>query len=844
MEDLKVFIFGKTLYSMRKLVFALLLLSFSFGKAQAPEKWSSLEIYDHIKKLNFLGSVLYIAAHPDDENTRLISYFSNEKNARTAYLSLTRGDGGQNLIGPELREQLGLIRTQELLAARRIDGGEQFFTRANDFGYSKAPSETLEIWNKDEVLSDVVWIIRKFRPDVIVNRFDHRTPGTTHGHHTSSAILSVEAFDLAGSEKAYQDQLDLVKPYQPKRLFFNTSPWFYGGDEAFQEADKSNFLSFDIGTYFPEKGKSNTEIASLSRSQHRSQGFGSTGSRGEQMEYLELLKGDLPVNGSNVFEGIDTSWNRVENGKEIGDILKEVEENFDFEDPSKSLPQLLKAYEMIQDLEDGHWKEIKTEEIKDIIYACSGLYLEAVAERPSITPSEELQVSLEAINRSDEKISLKRVELTPNNSVLDPNVNLDNNREWNNNMTFKIPASANYTTPYWLKEEGTMGMYTVKDQKLRGLPETPLNTKATFIMDFNGTPIIFEKPVVYKYNDNVYGETYKNFEIVPPVDLKFEEDVLIFNNIEPKEINIQVTSKKPNLDGQLNLKAGNGWKIEPIQTNFSIASSGGTENLKFRITPPEGQSETRLRPEATINGKVYDQSLVEINYEHIPDQNLVKTASLKLVKLNISKKGQNIAYIEGAGDVVPESLEQIGYTVTKLSPEQISASSLKNFDAVVLGIRAFNVQDELKYKQEVLHEYVKNGGTMIVQYNTNRGLVVNELSPFNLELSRDRVTNEDAEVTFLAPGHPVLNTPNKLTQADFENWVQERGLYFPDKWDENFTPILSMHDEGESPKNGSLLVSQYGNGYYIYTGISFFRQFPEAVPGAFRLFANLISIGK
>ncbi len=844
MEELKVFIFGKTLYSMRKLVFALLLLSFSVSNAQAPEKWSSLEIYDQIKKLNFLGSVLYIAAHPDDENTRLISYFSNEKNARTAYLSLTRGDGGQNLIGPELREQLGLIRTQELLAARRIDGGEQFFTRANDFGYSKAPSETLEIWNKDKVLSDVVWIIRKFRPDVIINRFDHRTPGSTHGHHTSSAILSVEAFDLAGSENAYEDQLNIVKPFQPERLFFNTSPWFYGGDEAFQAADKSNFLNFDIGTYFPSKGKSNTEIASLSRSQHRSQGFGSTGSRGEQLEYLELLKGDLPENGSNIFEGIDTSWNRIKDGGPIGKILTEVQGNFDFEDPSKSLPQLVEAYKLIQNLDDGHWKEIKTREIKDIIYACSGLYLEAVAEKPAITPSEELQVRLEAINRSDENILLTRVELTPNNSVLEPNVNLENNKEWNSNMTFRIPASADYTSPYWLEEEGNMGMYTVKQQKLRGLPETPLNTKATFIVNFNGTQVTFEKPVVYKYNDNVYGETYKNFEIVPPVDLKFTEDVLIFNDVEPREIGIQVTSKRPGIAGEINLKAGNGWKIEPIKAEFSIAQSGGTENLKFMVPPPAGQSETMLKPEATINGKVYNQSLVEINYEHIPDLNLIKTASLKLVKLNITKKGENIAYIEGAGDVVPESLEQIGYTVTKISPSEISGATLEKFDAVVLGIRAYNVRDELKYKQQVLHEYVKNGGTMIVQYNTNRGLVVNNLSPFDLKLSRDRVTNENAEVTFLAPDHPVLNEPNKLTNEDFENWVQERGLYFPDRWDENFTPLLSMNDKGETPKTGSLLVAKYGKGYYIYTGISFFRQFPEAVPGAFRLFANLISIGK
>lgn len=829
---------------MRKLIFALFLLSFSISNAQAPEKWSSSEIYNHLKKLNFLGSVLYIAAHPDDENTRLISYFSNEKNARTAYLSLTRGDGGQNLIGPELREQLGLIRTQELLAARRIDGGEQFFTRANDFGYSKTPSETLEIWNKDEVLSDVVWIIRKFRPDVIINRFDHRTAGSTHGHHTSSAILSVEAFDLAKDKNAFSSQLEYVDAYKPKRLFFNTSPWFYGGDEAFQEADKSKFLSFDTGIYFPLRGLSNPEIASLSRSQHRSQGFGSTGSRGKQMEYLELLKGDLPSKKADVFDGIDTSWNRVEGGKEIGNILKEVEENFNFENPSVHLDELLKAYNLIQQLKDEHWRHIKTEEIKAIIYAASGLYLEAVAQKAYSTPAEELEVKLEAINRSDKSIQLTAVELTPNNSRIAPQVRLQNNERWNGDMSFKIPSSAEYTSPYWLEEKGSVGMYQVNDQKLRGLPETPLKTKATFTVSINGTSVSFEKPVVYKFNDEVFGETYENFEIVPAISLQFNEDILIFNNSKPREINVQVTANKPAISGELYLKAANGWKIKPVRSNFSIAEAGGNSVLTFEIIPPTDQSETSLIPEASLAGKVYSDKLVEIDYEHFPNQNLIMPASLKLVKLDIQKKGEKIAYIEGAGDVVPESLEQIGYQVTRVSPATISESMLKNFDAVVLGIRAYNTVEELKFKQPILFDYVKQGGTMIVQYNTNRGLLVDELSPFKLELSRDRVTQENTKVTFLAQDHPVLNSPNKLSEKDFDGWAQERGLYFPDSWDENFTPILSMNDDNESPKNGSLLVAKYGEGYFIYTGISFFRQFPEAVPGAFRLFANLISIGK
>jgi len=829
---------------MRRLIVLLCILSFCLSNAQAPEKWKSTEIFNHIKKLNFLGSVLYLAAHPDDENTRLISYFSNEKNARTAYLSLTRGDGGQNLIGPELREQLGLIRTQELLAARKIDGGQQFFSRANDFGYSKTPKETLEIWNKDEVLSDVVWIIRKFRPDVIINRFDHRTPGSTHGHHTSSAMLSFEAFDMAGNEDAYKAQLEYIDAYQPKRLFFNTSPWFYGGDEAFKEADKSNFLSFDTGTYFPTRGLSNPEIASLSRSQHRSQGFGSTGSRGKQMEYLELLNGDLPSKDTDIFDGIDTSWGRVKGGNEIGTILNAIEENFNFEDPSEHLPQLLEAYNLIQNLEDDHWKKIKSEEIKEIIYASSGLYLEAVAQKTTTTPSEEVQIKLEAINRSDEDIKLTSVELTPNNSIIEPRVILSNNEGWENKMTFKIPASAEFTTPYWLEKEGTMGMYTVSDQNLRGLPETPLNTKASFSININGTEIDFQRPVVYKYNDDVYGETYKNFEIIPAITVEFNEDVLIFNNSEARDIEVQVTANKPNIKGQFNLKAGKDWKIEPVNTSFSINQSGGTAKLHFKITPPEAQNETSLIPEAIVDGKVYSENLIEINYDHIPDQNLIMPASLKLVKLDIKKKGQHIAYIEGAGDVVPEGLEQIGYDVTRISPNSISENSLKDFDAVVIGIRAYNIVEELKFSQNILFDYVEQGGTMIVQYNTNRGLVLDNISPYKLQLSRDRVTDENAEVSFLSPEHPVLNSPNDLTPLDFKGWVQERGLYFPDSWDENFTPILSMHDENETPKNGALLVSKYGKGYYIYTGISFFRQFPEAVPGAFRLFANLISIGK
>jgi len=829
---------------MRKILFLLLVLVISATNAQAPQKLNSGEIYQAIKKLNFLGSVLFVAAHPDDENTRLISYLSNELHAQTGYLSMTRGDGGQNLLGPELKELLGVIRTQELLAARRIDGGEQFFTRAIDFGYTKTPEETLEFWNKNEVLSDVVWIFRNFQPDVIINRFNHRTSGDTHGQHTASALLSVEAFNLAKDTATFPEQLKYTHAFEPKRMFFNTSPWFYKNDEAFKNADKSNFLEFNTGVYFPSKGLSNPEIAALSRSSHQSQGFGSTGSRGTQTEYLELIDGKLPENASSLFDGIDTSWNRLKDGAEIGQILAEVETNFDFEDPSASLSRLVEAYQLIQVLENSHWKKVKTKEIKAIIAAASGLYLEALSETPTAIASQEIQINLEAINRSKQDMTLTVVNLNPGKVEFEPNIKLQNNEDWEKNLTFKVSDTAKYTTPYWLKDEGTLGMYNVNDQQLIGLPENKGKINVQFSIRMNELEIPFEKTVVYKHNDPVKGEVYQPFEIIPPVSAKINNKVLIFTESKSKLVPVTITAEKNELSGQLSLETSENWKINPKTIDFNLKDKGSSITINFTVTPPKDPDEAILKPIVKVDGNNYSDEVVIIDYSHIPLQTLVLPSKTKLVKLNIQKKGENIGYIEGAGDVVPESLEQIGFTVTKIDPGSISASSITNFDAIVLGIRAYNTVDELKYKQPALLKYVENGGTLISQYNVSRGLIIDQFAPFSIELSHDRVTEEDADVRFLSPDHPVLNSPNKITSKDFENWVQERGLYFADKWSPEFTPILSMNDQNETPKNGSLLIAKYGKGYFIYTGLSFFRQFPEGVPGAFRLFSNLVSIGK
>ena len=830
------------LQKMKKLFLSIsaILLMYTALSAQQPNKLTSNEIFEKVQKLNFLGTALYIAAHPDDENTRLIAYLANEVKARTAYLSLTRGDGGQNLIGPEIRELLGVIRTQELLAARRVDGGEQMFTRANDFGYSKHPDETLQIWNKEEVLSDVVWAIRTFKPDVIINRFNHRTPGTTHGHHTSSAMLSVEAFDLVNDNTKFSDQLKYTQVWQPKRLFFNTSSWFYRDKDKFAEASK-NFTKFDVGVYYPLKGLSNNELASLASSQHLCQGFGRLTTRGSQTEYVEFLKGDAPKDKSDIFSGINTTWNRVKNGGEVGDILYDIEENFDFTNPAKHLPKLLEAYSLITKLENEHWKKIKTAEIKEIIEACLGLYIEASAVSATAVPNSTIDVNFEVINRSDIPVELTSITSNKTNKKYFKGISLAKNKKENFKEQISLKG-ASYSDPYWLRNEASLGMYSVVDRTLIGKPETPREITVDFNMIVNYVPISFTKNVIRRYSKRDKGEIYEPFEIVPRVTTKLKDKVLIFSDSVAKKVEVEVRAGANFTSGTVQLDVPKEWMVSPSEIPFNIAQKNDKQVVVFTVVPPKNQSEGNLKVIANSQGEKFTKELIEINYNHIPKQTVLKNSEAKIVRLNIKKKGTNIGYIKGAGDAVPESLQQIGYMVIAIKPSEINTKNLQQFDAVVLGIRAYNVVNDLKFKQKFLLEYVKNGGNLIVQYNTNRGVDVQ--APYQLKLSRDRVTDEFAEVTILDPNNSLLNFPNKITEADFKGWVQERGLYFPNIWSEQYTPLLSMKDKGETPKLGSLLIAKYGEGNYIYTGLSFFRELPAGVSGAYKLFANMLSVGK
>ncbi len=818
---------------------SLLLLLPTLLLAQKPAKPDAAELHHAIKKLNVLGTVLYVAAHPDDENTRMISYLRNAKLYDVTYLSLTRGDGGQNLIGPEISELLGVLRTQELLMARSVDGGKQMFTRANDFGFSKNPEETLRFWDKDAVLSDVVWAYRQVKPDVVINRFYHDKKYDTHGHHTASAMLSVEAFDLAAKTNAYPEQLTLAEPWQARRQFFNTSWFFYGGQEAFAKIDKSALWPIDIGIYLPLKGKSNNEVAAESRSMHRCQGFGSLSTRGESIDYLDFVKGDRP-SSQDIFEGINTSWTRVEGGKRIGKLLSQVDRKYRSDNPAASIPDLLAAMQMIKSLPEGYWKTRKLAEIKEVIKGCLGLYLEATANEPTATPSDAVKIRLEAISRTAHTVQLTGVNILPSLFDTLPRAMLTVNKGWILEKTLRISQDAAFTAPFWLQNASTTGMYAVEKQALRVMPETPRYAIVRWKFTVNGIPIEYDTDLAWKTGEPAIGEVWRPFEVLPPVVVEFTEPSYIFTQNEG-EVSVRVKAEKDNVAGTVSVK---GWAIKSENQSFVFEKKGEEKTFAFRIQSSQENPNAILTASVEVDGRTYTNRLITIKYDHIPQQSVLLPATARAARLELKVTAKNVGYYMGAGDEVPAALRQMGCTVKVLDDKDMETAKLAKFEAIVVGIRAYNTKDDLKFHQAKLLEYVQNGGTLVVQYNTNFELVVDKISPFPLKISRTRVTDETAEIRFLQPEHPVLNTPNKLTTKDFEDWVQERGLYFPNEWDTAFKAPLSANDPGEKPADGALLVAKYGNGYYVYTGLSFFRELPAGVPGAFRLFANLISIGE
>ena len=799
---------------------------------------NSSEIFNKIKKLNFLGSVLYIAAHPDDENTKLISYFSNHLHTRTAYLSITRGDGGQNLIGSDLREKLGVIRTQELINAREIDGGEQFFTTANDFGYSKHPKETLKIWNKEDILSQIIFLIRKFKPDVIINRFNEKTPGSTHGHHTSSALLSIEANNKADNPNLFSNQLNTVKPWKAKRIFYNTSWWAYRSKENFEKIDKSHMISISTNLFDPISGINNSIIAAKSRSEHKSQGFGSSPSLNKNIEYLELVSGQK-ISSNNIFENIDTSWNRVNNGNEIETLINNILKNFDFKKPYKNVSNLLKIYKKIKTIDNIHIKRIKIKEITEIIINCLGLEIQFNSKKNYGIPESFVDVEFKLYNPSPIFVNINKIET---NDLIINNPIIKNNKVFSLEKKIKIPN--NFTAPFWLLKNKTIGNYIVEDFKIKGNPETLSPIKSVFSIKIDDVLIKVEKVLNYNYNDPVNGEVIQKFEIYPRVNVKLDKEVYAFVESNTKNINAIVTNNDKKLEGFVELNLPDSWISNPLRHKILINNEGDSKSYKFSVTSTKNQSLNNISATVYSEDKKYNYDLINLNYKHIARSNILLPNSSIAFNINLKSKVKKVAYIKGAGDKIPESLKSIGISVIELDLLNLENYNLNEFPSIIMGIRAYNTNSLLKNKNNILWNFVKDGGNLIIQYNTSRGLKNNRITPYKINISRDRVTDENSVVKFLNPNHKILNYPNKINLKDFNYWVQERGLYFPNKWDEKFDSIIGMNDPGENEKKGSLLIADYGKGAFIYTGLSFFRQLPNGIPGAYKLFVNLISYNK
>ncbi len=786
-----------------------------------------------IENLANTGSALMIAAHPDDENTALLAYLARGRHLRTGYLSVTRGEGGQNLIGSQLGATLGLIRTQELLEARKIDGAEQFFTRAIDFGYSKTAAESLEKWGHERTLGDVVWVIRRFRPDVIISRWSG-TPRDGHGQHQAAGMLAKEAYEAAADPKRYPEQLKYVQAWRAKRLMWNMFSW----NRRAQKEDEHTpgRIEVDLGAYDPVLGYSYAEIAGMSRSMHRSQGMGAAQRKGSQPNYLITTAGERATR--DPFDGVDLTWSRVPGGAAIGSLLNKALGALDPAHPEKAVPVLAQARALM--VEMSHLAEPgrslvqrKLKRLNEAILLAAGVSADVTVDHYAVVPGNSLKLTTTVINRGPLQVR-EGDKLLPSNEPV------------SNSAELAIPANAPYSQPYWLCEPPDGDSYRVSDPLLIGLPENPPRFTRTIAISVAGQNVNITRNATFRYIDHVLGERMRPVVVEPPVAVDMPARAAVFPNAAAKHIEMTLAGNA-SVRGTVRLAAPAGWRVEPASIAFHIDAPGQRETVPFTVTPPAGDSRGELRAVADIPGSTpVEVGQVMIDFPHIEPQALFAPSQTEVVRADIRMDAKRIGYVMGAGDEEPDALRQIGADVTLLSADDLSRGDLSRFDAVVTGVRAYNTRADLRANEQRLLDYVQNGGTLVVQYNVLDGdpSLLAHIGPYPMKITHDRVSVETVPVAFPHPDSALLKEPNKITERDFDGWVQERGLYFASEWDPRYTPLFEMHDPNEPARLGSTLVTRYGKGMYVFTALSWFRQLPAGVPGAYRVFANFVSGGK
>jgi len=799
-----------------------------------------------IEKLRVTGSLLMIAAHPDDENNRSLAYYAQGRKLRTGYMSLTRGEGGQNLIGSEKGALLGVIRTQELLMARRVDGAEQYFSRAIDFGFSKSADEAIGKWGREETLSDIVWVIRKFRPDVIVLSFTG-TPRDGHGHHQASAILAKEAFHAAANPRRFPEQLAAVRPWQAKRVVWNT---FFG--RARDMYPNSKEVLIDTGEYNSALGVSYAELGAWSRTQHRSQGQGWAETKGAAPVTMVAVEG-APME-HDFLDGVDATWNRFAGGAAVDAALLEALRALKPDDSSTAVPALLKARELIAAIDDPEAR-LKLNEIDETIAQALGLWVDVSVDRAEAAPGTDIALELTAVNRTRFPASVVSAKLEGQPGTMPdlPTFTAPGELPFNEPKTaqarYRIPDGERPTQPYWLRYPAAGSRYDVRDRDLLGLAENPPVLRCRIQVRTGGQTLELTRPVAHRFSDHVRGEMTQPFVIVPRVSLDVPSAALVFLDGQPRTVEAGVMSNTAVDAGRVELQAPEGWKVEPLAQPLEAMAAGERARVTFRVTPDGSHDHGTLRAVAKIAGGDVDAGIVRLAYEHFPQQTIQSPAETPVVRADVQIAAKHIGYVMGAGDEVPETLRQLGCDVDLLDTPELANGALAQFDAIVVGVRALNLRTDLHASYQRLMNYVEHGGTLVVQYNVLEGFgtpasQLASAGPYPITISRNRVTVEEAPVEILDAASPLLNFPNKIAPADFDGWVQERGLYFPSAWDAQYKTVIATADPGEKPLPGGILYTRYGQGVYIYTSYSWFRQLPAGVPGALRIFANLVSAGK
>ncbi len=782
----------------------------------------ALGLAQQLKRLNTSASALMIGAHPDDEDTALLAYLARGENARTAYLSLTRGDGGQNIIGPELGEALGVIRTEELLQARRLDGAEQFFTRAYDYGFSKTLAEAKAKWDEKVILCDVVRVIRSFRPLVVIAQFNG-TPTDGHGQHQYAGYITPLAVKAAAD---------------PEQCKSAETTWTVKKFYVRHRGSGEPTLRINTGKYDPVLGRSYFEIAMHARSQHRSQEQGVLELKGDQFSNLALVSrvDGEKVGDAGIFDGVDIS------------VSESSDPNYDLWKPAlltSSQAALLR-------------KRIFDEHLKNALLRAAAIRVDVLADRETVVAGDSFPVAVSLFTPSPADVKVLDVQFNlPYTKTLDPppSGQTQFRREVanvSNHYTLKVPTAMGPTIPYWLQapRNGDLFQPNLAIRPYDDPASRPFDDPAAYALvalEVSGERFTVKKPVEYRYADDIRGEIRRELNVVPKIAVAPDQNLLILSTRAKQltpEISIALTNNVSGpASGKLKLVLPLGWTSSPAEADFAMARKGESISVKFTVSIPRTTraNSFEIKPQAIHSDEVFSQTMQTIAYEHIQTHRIYRPARVDVKLIDVQAAPVKVGYIRGSGDRVPEAIQQLGLTVTEIDKGTLASGGLSKFDTIVVGIRAYQVRPDLVANNQRLLDFAKNGGTLIVQYQLPATYAQQNLTPFPTQMG-PRVVDENAPVTIAEPAHSVFNFPNKITAEDFKGWVQERNLYNFVQMDPKYIGLLEAHDAGDPENKGGLVIADIGKGKYVYCSYSLFRQLPAGVPGAYRLLANLLSL--